>query len=152
MPKGPHDPCNFFDVYSEVQILERFLGDFRVCQIIDYGVEHDAFVLVLKHYKCNLRVWRQQHTCNNYCANNNQNSILIDEQQDSMLVEETSNGSLLKRLPLYLEIYGAVLQAVSNFTLQIKNKSMGIIVPKVNQYRFHYSVMSIIFFLFFIFF
>ncbi|XP_073392087.1 uncharacterized protein [Physcomitrium patens] len=117
MPKGPHDPCNFFDVYSEVQILERFLGDFRVCQIIDYGVEHDAFVLVLKHYKCNLRVWRQQHTCNNYCANNNQNSILIDEQQDSMLVEETSNGSLLKRLPLYLEIYGAVLQAA----LEVQN-------------------------------
>ncbi|XP_073392091.1 uncharacterized protein [Physcomitrium patens] len=118
MPKGPHDPCNFFDVYSEVQILERFLGDFRVCQIIDYGVEHDAFVLVLKHYKCNLRVWRQQHTCNNYCANNNQNSILIDEQQDSMLVEETSNGSLLKRLPLYLEIYGAVLQAVKALEVQ----------------------------------
>lgn len=94
MPKGPHEPCTFFDVYSEVQILERFQGDARVCQILDYGVDRNSFVLVLKHYKCSLRVWRQRHT-----------------QQHKKT--RSAIAPLRERLPLYLDVYAAVLEAVS---------------------------------------
>ncbi|MCO5610514.1 hypothetical protein L7F22_064753 [Adiantum nelumboides] len=59
LPKGPHEPCKFFDIYSEVEILEKFTGDPRVCQLLDYGVDIESFILALKHYKCSLRYWRQ---------------------------------------------------------------------------------------------
>lgn len=105
LPKGPHEPCSFFDVYSEVQILERFRGDLRVCQILDYGVDRDAFVLVLKHYKCSLRAWRQRHTQCRSCGRGPDCSVTTDRTANAPPLHE--------RLPLYLEVYAAVLQAVS---------------------------------------
>lgn len=98
LPKGPHEPCSFFDVFSEVQILHRFQGDPRICQILDYGVDRDAFVLVLKHYKCSLRAWRKQHT---------QARVAVTTDKT------TGTVPLHERLPLYLEVYAAVLQSVS---------------------------------------
>lgn len=106
MPRGPYEPCTFFDVYSEVQILECFQGDSRICQIIDYGVDRDTFVLVLKRYKCSLRAWRHQHT-----------SIYQSHGQDTTTTDCHRKGYTCvpfhERLPLYLEIYANVLQAVS---------------------------------------
>ncbi|KAG0621861.1 hypothetical protein M758_3G053500 [Ceratodon purpureus] len=104
LPKGPHEPCSFFDVYSEVQILHRFQGDQRVCQILDYGVDRDAFVLVLKHYKCSLRAWRKQHT---------QPLVAVAAVRKTGFVPP-----LHDRLPLYLAVYSAVLQAVKALEVQ----------------------------------
>lgn len=98
LPKSPHDPCKFFDIYSEVEILEKFIGDDRVCQLLDYGVDVESFVLVLKHYKCSLRYWRQHH------------DIQFCREKDS---SDNLTKAFYKKLPLYLEIYSAVLQAVS---------------------------------------
>ncbi|KAL2623593.1 hypothetical protein R1flu_003798 [Riccia fluitans] len=100
VPKGPYDPCRFFDVFSEVEILERFVDDPRVCQILDYGVESESFVLVLKHYKCSLRTWRERQ-------NNNSNSV---RRSDS--AAGVQQQLFHKTLPLYLEVYSAVIQAV----------------------------------------
>lgn len=105
LPKGPREPCSFFDIYSEVQILELFRGDLRVCQILDYGIDCDTFVLVLKHYKCSLRAWRHRHT----------SECFVHERD--CIAEGVNNGGVNdlpfhERLPLYLEVYGAVLHAV----------------------------------------
>lgn len=106
LPKGPHDPCSFFDVYTEVQILEQFQEEPQVCQILDYGIDCNSFVLVLKHYKCSLRTWRHHHTCRS----------LVDEPDCNSTESKTesySNLTFHERLPLYLEVYAAVLQAVN---------------------------------------
>ncbi len=106
LPKGPHDPCSFFDVYTEVQILEQFQEEPQVCQILDYGIDCNSFVLVLKHYKCSLRTWRHHHTCRS----------LVDEPDCTSTESKTeyySNLTFHERLPLYLEVYAAVLQAVN---------------------------------------
>ncbi|BBN11114.1 hypothetical protein MPTK1_5g09170 [Marchantia polymorpha subsp. ruderalis] len=98
VPKGPHDPCRFFDVFSEVEILERFVGEPRVCQILDYGVDAESFILVLKHYKCSLRTWRERH-----------HGKPGGEIKPS---PEVQQQTFYTRLPLYLEVFSAVLQAV----------------------------------------
>ncbi|EFJ21503.1 hypothetical protein SELMODRAFT_417290 [Selaginella moellendorffii] len=98
LPKGPYEPCKFFDVYSEVQILEKFLGEPKISQLLDYGLESETFVLVLKHYKCSLRAWRL-----------NQGG----------LHSHKSGKSFFDRLPLYLEVYAAVLDAVK--VLEVHN-------------------------------
>ncbi|KAH7295629.1 hypothetical protein KP509_27G058000 [Ceratopteris richardii] len=99
LPKGPHEPCKFFDVYSEVEILEKFTGDPRICQLLDYGVDIESFILVLKHYKCSLRYWRQHH-----CSHKNYSTDMMSEKPSQ---------NFYAKLPLYLEIYSAVLQAAS---------------------------------------
>lgn len=99
VPRGPFDPCRFFDVFSEVEILEKFVGEPRICQILDYGVEAETFILVLKHYKCSLRDWRERHE-------NPSTRAHVGVQQQVFY----------KTLPLYLEVYSAVLQAVSTFS------------------------------------
>eukprot|EP01018_Ginkgo_biloba_P033930 Gb_41308 [translate_table: standard] len=96
LPKSFHDPCKFFDVYSEVEILEKFSGEPRVCQLLDYGVDLESFIIVLKHYKCSLKAWRHQH--NAFC-----NVVGSTE----LKVAQAFNG----RLALYLEVYAAVLKA-----------------------------------------
>ncbi|KAI5056613.1 hypothetical protein GOP47_0028431 [Adiantum capillus-veneris] len=98
LPKGPHEPCKFFDIYSEVEILEKFIGDPRVCQLLDYGVDIESFILVLKHYKCSLRYWRQRQKLQHEISEDNASENLCQPFRD--------------KLPLYLEIYSAVLQAV----------------------------------------
>ena len=105
LPKGPYDPCKFFDIYSEVEILEKFIGDHRVCQLLDYGVDIESFILVLKHYKCSLRHWRQRHDIQ-----------FGRKEKDS---SEKLSQAFYEKLPLYLEIYSAVLQAVRTISQTI---------------------------------
>jgi hypothetical protein len=103
VPKGPYDPCKFFDVYSEVEILEKFSGEPAICQILDYGVNTESFILVLKHYKCSLHTWRQGPTRDS------------DSGRFSPTEIDRIRGApkfVLERLPLYLEVYSAILQAV----------------------------------------
>jgi hypothetical protein len=46
------------DVFSEVAILERFRGQPSTCQLLNYGIEGDAFVLVMRKYAASLKSWR----------------------------------------------------------------------------------------------
>lgn len=50
------------DVFSEVAILERFRGQQSVCQLLNYGVEGDSFVLVMRKYPTSLKAWRARIT------------------------------------------------------------------------------------------
>ncbi|CAM6089558.1 unnamed protein product [Calypogeia fissa] len=108
VPKGPFDPCKFFDVYSEVEILEKFLDEPAICQILDYGVDTESFILVLKHYKCSLYTWRHGH------GGNSNNIFLPTEVQSVGVVSKF----VFERLPLYLEVYSAILQAVKKLEIQ----------------------------------
>lgn len=103
VPKGPYDPCKFFDVYSEVEILEKFSGDPAICQILDYGVDMESFILVLKQYKCSLHTWRQGH------RDKSDNELFSPTEIQRV---EVVPKFVLERLPLYLEVYSAILQAV----------------------------------------
>eukprot|EP00249_Psilotum_nudum_P030618 c43407_g1_i1 orf=318-632(+) len=42
LPKRPHDPCNFFDVYSEVEILEKLSGDKYYNPRPEFSFKEDA--------------------------------------------------------------------------------------------------------------
>ena len=48
------------DMFSEVAILERFKGRQGMCQLLDYGLSGDDFILVMRHYACSLKGWRDQ--------------------------------------------------------------------------------------------
>ncbi|CAL8469507.1 g9048 [Coccomyxa elongata] len=61
-PSSIHDPCYQVDVFSEVAILERFRGQQSVCQLLNYGVEGDSFVLVMRKYPTSLKAWRARIT------------------------------------------------------------------------------------------
>ncbi|KAK9811788.1 hypothetical protein WJX72_010021 [[Myrmecia] bisecta] len=58
LPTSLHDPCYQVDMFSEVAILERFRGQASICQLYDYGIDADSFVLVLRCYRCSLKEWR----------------------------------------------------------------------------------------------
>lgn len=45
-------------MFSEISILERFRGQPSTCQLLDYGLDGDAFVLVMRKYAASLRTWR----------------------------------------------------------------------------------------------
>ncbi|BDA44756.1 probable serine/threonine-protein kinase par-1 at C-terminar half [Coccomyxa sp. Obi] len=62
VPSSIHDPCYQVDVFSEVAILERFRGQQSVCQLLNYGVEGDSFVLVMRKYPTSLKAWRARIT------------------------------------------------------------------------------------------
>ena len=47
-------------MFSEVAILERFKGRQGMCQLLDYGLSGDDFILVMRHYSCSLKSWRDQ--------------------------------------------------------------------------------------------
>ena len=47
-------------MFSEVAILERFKGRQGMCQLLDYGLSGDDFILVMRHYACSLKSWRKQ--------------------------------------------------------------------------------------------
>ena len=47
-------------MFSEVAILERFKGKQGMCQLLDYGLSGDDFILVMRHYSCSLKSWRDQ--------------------------------------------------------------------------------------------
>lgn len=131
LPKGPHDPCKFFDVYSEVQILSKFVGTQRVCQLLDYGVDCDSYILVLKHYKCSLRAWREQHSrpavrSSTYEAGHKQTRLAEMPFPD--------------RLPLYLEIYAAVLDAVRTTKI---NDNWLVMLQILDQDFVHYCVLRV---------
>lgn len=48
------------DIFSEISILERFKGRPGMCQLLDYGLDGNDFILVLRHYACSLGAWRAQ--------------------------------------------------------------------------------------------
>ena len=50
------------DVFSEVSILERFRGQQSVCQLLNYGLEGDSIVLVMRKYTASLKAWRARIT------------------------------------------------------------------------------------------
>lgn len=58
MPSSVHDGHALVDAFSEVTLLESFAQSPSVCQLWDYGVEGDSFVLVLRRYACSLAQWR----------------------------------------------------------------------------------------------
>ena len=54
--------CSQVDVFSEVSILERFRGQNSVCQLLNYGLEGDSIVLVMRKYAASLKAWRARIT------------------------------------------------------------------------------------------
>ena len=48
------------DIFSETAILERFKGKPGMCQLLDYGLDGDDFIMVLRHYAGSLKAWRDQ--------------------------------------------------------------------------------------------
>jgi len=48
------------DIFSEIAILERFRGKSSMCQLLDYGVDGDDFIMVLRAYSSSLKAWRDQ--------------------------------------------------------------------------------------------
>ena len=48
------------DIFSEIAVLERFKGKSGMCQLLDYGLDGDDFIMVLRHYSGSLRAWRDQ--------------------------------------------------------------------------------------------
>ena len=48
------------DIFSEIAILERFRGRPGMCQLLDYGLDGDDFIMVLRHYSGSLKAWRDQ--------------------------------------------------------------------------------------------
>ena len=48
------------DIFSEIAILERFRGQAGMCQLLDYGLDGDDFVMVLRAYAGSLKAWRAQ--------------------------------------------------------------------------------------------
>ncbi len=46
------------DIFSEIAILERFKGRPGMCQLLDYGLDGDDFILVLHAYCGSLKAWR----------------------------------------------------------------------------------------------
>jgi len=58
LPATVHDGHALVDVFSEVALLQAFASNPAVCQVWDYGVEGDNFVLVLRRYEASLAQWR----------------------------------------------------------------------------------------------
>lgn len=48
------------DIFSEIAVLERFKGRSGMCQLLDYGLDGDDFIMVLRHYSGSLKAWRDQ--------------------------------------------------------------------------------------------
>ena len=71
------------DVFSEVAILEQLALKDNICQLYDYGIDSDSFYLVMKHYRCSLKQWRERQS----------------QQPD-------------KQLALYISIFNQILQGV----------------------------------------
>lgn len=45
-----------------MSILERFRGQQAVCQLLNYGLEGDSIVLVMRKYAASLKAWRARIT------------------------------------------------------------------------------------------
>ncbi|GIL85311.1 hypothetical protein Vretimale_10708 [Volvox reticuliferus] len=58
LPSSPHDSCVLADVFGEVSVMERFVGNECICQLLDYGMRDDAYWLVMRRYRCSLAEWR----------------------------------------------------------------------------------------------
>ncbi len=62
VPKNIFDRCVLHDIFTEITILDRFRGDSRVCQMLDYGVDGEHYWISMKFYKCSLKQWRMKQT------------------------------------------------------------------------------------------
>jgi len=61
IPKRIHDRCVLRELFNEITVLERVGdGNTLVCQLYDYGIDHEYAYLVLHSYQCSLRSWREQ--------------------------------------------------------------------------------------------
>lgn len=43
-------------------ILEQLALKDNICQLYDYGIDSDSFYLVMKHYRCSLKQWRERQS------------------------------------------------------------------------------------------
>mmetsp|Transcript_18645 Transcript_18645/g.25756 ORF Transcript_18645/g.25756 Transcript_18645/m.25756 type:complete len:973 (+) Transcript_18645:2-2920(+) len=62
VPKNIFDRCVLHDIFTEITILDRFRGDNRVCQMLDYGVDGDHYWISMKFYKGSLKQWRMKQS------------------------------------------------------------------------------------------
>lgn len=72
------------DIFTEILILDKFKQDPRCCHLYDYGVDGESYWIIMKAYKCSLKEWRLRQT----------------------------QTALAQALPLYLNIFHAVLNTV----------------------------------------
>eukprot|EP01026_Neomeris_dumetosa_P033722 TRINITY_DN26980_c0_g1_i6.p1 TRINITY_DN26980_c0_g1~~TRINITY_DN26980_c0_g1_i6.p1 ORF type:complete len:673 (-),score=70.89 TRINITY_DN26980_c0_g1_i6:371-2389(-) len=84
------------DVLNEASILQRFEKSGRVCKLLDLGVTDDSYYLVMQHYKCSLKQWRQRRS----------------------EVYGNDIGTITGSLRLYLNIFMMVLIAVEEIASQ----------------------------------
>ena len=48
LPQSIHDQCVAYDLFGELSILESLRGEPGMCQMFDYGVDHECFYIVLQ--------------------------------------------------------------------------------------------------------
>jgi hypothetical protein len=83
LPNTIFDRSVLHDIFTEVTLLDLYRGDTRSCHLYDFGVDDENYWLVMKWYFTSLRAWRKRQT-----------------------------RSLQENLPLYLNVFMAVLNAM----------------------------------------
>ena len=78
-----YDPCNLFDIFTEITALETFRMENCVTKMFDYGVDKENYYIVLKRYQMSLKEWRLQQ-----------------------------KGSFMENVPMFLNIFREILKAV----------------------------------------
>jgi serine/threonine protein kinase len=61
-PENIYDPCHLVDIFTEITALETFRLEGCVTHLFDYGVDNDAYYIVMKKYQMSLKEWRNQQT------------------------------------------------------------------------------------------
>jgi serine/threonine protein kinase len=61
-PENIYDPCHLFDIFTEIAALESFRMEGCVTHLYDYGVDSDAYYIVMKRYQMSLKEWRLAQT------------------------------------------------------------------------------------------
>jgi serine/threonine protein kinase len=60
VPKEYKERCVLHDIFNEILIMEQFKGAPYICRLYDFGVDDDYYYIVMKLYKCSLRLWREK--------------------------------------------------------------------------------------------
>lgn len=58
MPTHTDSQLQLGDILMEVSIMERFAECEGICRLLEYGVTHEGFHMVMPLYKCSLADWR----------------------------------------------------------------------------------------------
>jgi serine/threonine protein kinase len=61
-PENIYDPCNLFDIFTEITALETFRLEGCVTHLFDYGVDNDSYYIIMKKYQMSLKEWRGLQT------------------------------------------------------------------------------------------